>query len=177
MQFNAQMGRLYSLFGEKAFSNERLKLIWNFTSDLDDNSFEHIVDHMVSNFRQIPLPKDFKEAAIAERNSKADYRNTAAVNGEMKYDCLDCHDLGYMLLKSRADGKELLVRHKCAAGETNSISIPFFTRPMLDDYSLSEVPKNWFVPSDKSMKGIWEKVNGWKNYIRMAENHWREASQ
>lgn len=78
-EFNLQMGRLFSLFGEKSFSNERLKMIWNFTSDLSANSFERIIDHMISNFRQTPLPKDFKEAAVGERNNFADLRSVPAI--------------------------------------------------------------------------------------------------
>lgn len=73
--FNHQMGRMYSLFGEKSFANERLKIIWSIVEDLQDHSFTRIVNHMVSNFRQPPLPKDFREAAIGERNSHADLRS------------------------------------------------------------------------------------------------------
>jgi hypothetical protein len=66
--FNQQMGRLYSLFGEKNFPPERLKIIWSSVEGLDDGSFTKIINHFVSSFRQAPLPKDFNEASRLERH-------------------------------------------------------------------------------------------------------------
>lgn len=67
--FDEQMKRLYSTFGEKSFSNERIRLIWNHVSDLPDNNFTRIVNHLLSTQRYAPLPKEFKEAAVAERKA------------------------------------------------------------------------------------------------------------
>lgn len=68
IHFNSEMGRIYSLFGDKFYPSERIKLIWHSVNRLPDESFTRIVDHLISSFRQAPLPKDFKEAAVAERH-------------------------------------------------------------------------------------------------------------
>lgn len=75
--FNIDMQRIYSVFGEKAYGNERLNLIWKFCSDLEDNQFSKIVDHFLSSARYSPLPKDFKDAATAEKSKSF----TNLVNG------------------------------------------------------------------------------------------------
>lgn len=67
-QFQFQMKRLESAFGEKHFDLERLDLIKQSVFWMELGQFSSVVDHFISSFRQAPLPKDFKEAAIHERN-------------------------------------------------------------------------------------------------------------
>lgn len=74
-EFLIQMQRLTSAYGEKAFDRGRMELISRHVRDLSPYGFSRIVDHLLSNFRQAPLPKDFAEAARAERNSFSDARS------------------------------------------------------------------------------------------------------
>jgi hypothetical protein len=74
-EFLFQMQRLISAFGEKSFDRGRMELISRHVRDLSPHSFSRIVDHLLSNFRQAPLPKDFAEAARGERNHASDLRS------------------------------------------------------------------------------------------------------
>jgi hypothetical protein len=71
LEFKTEMHRLESTFSPSAFSFERLELI--------RRNFARIVDHLIANFRTPPLPKDFKEAASAERNHMADLRSVPSI--------------------------------------------------------------------------------------------------
>jgi hypothetical protein len=79
IEFIGQMKRLTDAFGEKPFDRGRMELISRHVRDLSAYSFTRIVDHLLSNFRQAPLPKDFKEAAMAERNNWHDLRSVPAI--------------------------------------------------------------------------------------------------
>lgn len=66
-QFQFQMHRLESAFGERHFPLERLELIWGLVAWMGLGQFSCVVDHMLSTMRYAPLPKDFKEASILEK--------------------------------------------------------------------------------------------------------------
>lgn len=70
--FNAEMQRLHSTFGEKAFTSERIKLIWGHWRDLPAQSFSRVVNKLIATSRQVPLPQDFIEAAHQERKRSFD---------------------------------------------------------------------------------------------------------
>lgn len=74
LEFTSQMKRLENTFGEKHFDIERLTLIRRHVFDLPIFNFARIVDHLISTMRLAPLPKDFKEAARAEKNHFQDLR-------------------------------------------------------------------------------------------------------
>lgn len=74
-EFVHQMKRFDSVFGQKSYPWERLELIKRHVIDLPPYNFSRIVDHLLSTMRQAPLPKDFKEAAYAERKQMEDLRS------------------------------------------------------------------------------------------------------
>jgi hypothetical protein len=69
-EFDVQMNRITATFGEgKVYNRERLALIWKAVNDLTAHSFSRIVDNFIASSRYAPLPKDFQEAAYAERKN------------------------------------------------------------------------------------------------------------
>lgn len=78
-EFIYQMKRLENEFSSKHFGYERLNRIKQCVMDLTPYGFSRVIDHMIDNFRQAPLPKDFREAARAERNAYADLRSIPAI--------------------------------------------------------------------------------------------------
>lgn len=70
--FNNEMGRLYGLFGEKSFHQERVRFIWSHWKDLPDHGFTKFVNKLIATCRQAPLPQDFIEAAHQERKRSFD---------------------------------------------------------------------------------------------------------
>lgn len=65
--FDREIERLRNTFGKTPFSNDRLALAWNEVKDLSAPWFNRWVDFWLSNERQAPLPKDFREATSVER--------------------------------------------------------------------------------------------------------------
>jgi ABC-type Fe3+ transport system substrate-binding protein len=68
-EFDTQIIRLKDCFGERAYSNERVKLIWREVYQRTQKWMANSVDFFVSsrNTNQAPLPKDFADLAAAER--------------------------------------------------------------------------------------------------------------
>lgn len=67
--FAAQMDILCAIFGTAEYSEHRRTLIWNECSDLSEEQFAKIIKHFcyVKNVKYPPLPSDFKESAIKQR--------------------------------------------------------------------------------------------------------------
>lgn len=70
--FNAEMQRLYSTFGEKAYTAERIKLIWGHWRDLPAQMFARVINKHIATSRQAPMPQDLIEAAHLERKRSFD---------------------------------------------------------------------------------------------------------
>lgn len=69
-EFDQQMSRITNTFGEgRVYSRDRIAQIWKTVCDLSGYQFARIVDNFLSSFRQSPLPKDFADAARAERRT------------------------------------------------------------------------------------------------------------
>lgn len=69
-QFKWQIQRLESVFGGKYFDIERLDLIRQQVMWMEMGDFAHMVSHFIASFKFPPLPKDFKEAVIAHKNTR-----------------------------------------------------------------------------------------------------------
>lgn len=65
-EFEIQMKRVFSEFDQKFYGPEKMKLIWNAVQVLPSRQFEKVVSELIANFRQAPLPKDFRDAAFPE---------------------------------------------------------------------------------------------------------------
>ena len=78
-EFLEKMARLTGSFGDKAFDRGRMDIIYRCVRELPPISLDRIIDHMISNFRQAPLPKDFKAAVIAEKNHFSDLRSVPEI--------------------------------------------------------------------------------------------------
>ncbi len=65
--FRAQMGKVARVFGEKYYTADRSKTIWNAVEHLSEAWFENLVNSMITTQRNAPLPIEFMEAAKRER--------------------------------------------------------------------------------------------------------------
>ena len=70
--YRMQMAKLSRVFGDKHYSAERVKTIWNSVHNLSDQWFENLVNSMIVTQRQPPLPIEFMEAAKRERRKTQD---------------------------------------------------------------------------------------------------------
>jgi len=67
VEFDNQINRLRDCFGDRAYSDERAKLIWNSCQSFDTQWFRRLVDGMISTEKHAPLPAAFYDAASQER--------------------------------------------------------------------------------------------------------------
>jgi hypothetical protein len=117
--FTLQMGRLGSVFGEKNFQREKLKLIFNACSRLPEASFEKIITHFISTFRQAPLPTDFFQATLAEARS---LYSGGSQRSEVPYsqECDICNDSGITNVRLKDTTETYFINCACADTEVGS---------------------------------------------------------
>lgn len=66
-QFDMQVNRLKDVYGDKAFPDQRIKIIWREVQDFDASWFTRVVDGLIGSERYAPLMDKFAEAASKER--------------------------------------------------------------------------------------------------------------
>lgn len=66
IEFQTQMQRLKAAFGEKGYTEERIKLIWQYVEKMNDLKLEKWVSHFIATSRTAPLPADFLELVSLE---------------------------------------------------------------------------------------------------------------
>ena len=70
--FTQQMGKVTRVFGKEHYPEPRMKTIWIAVKDLSEEWFEKLVNSMITQLRQAPLPIEFMEAARKERRKGQD---------------------------------------------------------------------------------------------------------
>lgn len=166
--FKIQIGRLESLFGAKAFPEQRLKIIWHWTKDLYDYEFEKIITHMASALRQPPMPVEFKEAAGREMRSRYG-QNSVDLSQYYNISCEYCFDTGICQASSLEDDFKTLAECDCIIACDRNLpkinAIINFTKEPLDT--------SWFKPESEMIeKSILDKAESWLSRISTAENYW-----
>lgn len=76
-EFQKQVQRLITCFGEKNYMPERVEIIWKFVCDLGDEWFQATVSSMIATERMPPLPNQFQQAAIDERQKRYEIQRRA----------------------------------------------------------------------------------------------------
>lgn len=175
-QFNIQMERLYAVFGEKSFTEQRNAITWKYVGGLPYTNFIKIIDHFIGSFRYAPLPEDFKIASISERRSMAGSIGIIyAVPDVIK--CRECDDLGILRVNHLRESIEMLVRCVCNASPTDKL--PIWNEKKSGDWIKSKCPIDWFKPKqnlpeddNKALKVLWPFVESWKAKLKFAEEFW-----
>lgn len=154
--FNTQMRRLTSQFGEKAYGEERWKLIWNEISDLSPEWFRKTVDEMIGNSRLAPLVSEFRDLARQERLKRAKERTKTQTNvyDLDKYRCEYCDNVGIYFSYNNHDPNRspYVFRCHCSIGRRDSRQgIPFTTQWHIDEGYV------WLDPKHMRHRG-WPRV-------------------
>lgn len=68
-EFNDEMRRIESMFGEKHYSNERKEMIWRRVRGFSKKRFRAVCDEIIGSCRTFPVVKDFDEAATRAREA------------------------------------------------------------------------------------------------------------
>ena len=159
--FKKQMDRLVAVFGDKPFHQEKIKLIFGSVRSLPEDSFEAIVTHFLSTFRSAPLPKDFHEAAIKERNNMPKARSEDPVEEEL---CKWCLNSGLMEIHHKQSEKDYLVRCGCEEGAASiHTKVPRWNKVNMAEKFTAVLakPKKWapdkFDP-DRPMRSLQDRI-------------------
>lgn len=101
-QLSVQLDRLIDTFGDKAFSDQRIALIWEIVNGLEYSQVISIVDGFLKKSRHAPLPDDFSQAAKDFRRSSRDYA-LGEIRPREIAQCLDCGDSGFIRLSRNTE--------------------------------------------------------------------------
>ena len=175
-QFNIQMERLSSVFGEKAFSEQRLALIWRHVEKLSYPAFFKITEHFLGSFRFAPLPNDFKDAVGSEMRSNP--RRGVEVQ-TWAPTCSECDDTGVVVVCPEPE-IESLMRCLCDKGTNHFSKLPEWSNSV-SKWKKEKCPTEWFRPdemkSDANGEIRWQaslnkKSEYWKAKVNLAEQFW-----
>lgn len=96
-QFRLQIERLADTFGDKAFPDQRVHMMWESAQEHLYPTVISIVDQFIRNSKSAPLPGDFAEALSASRSQKRKYALSEMRPKEI-CQCFDCADSGFIRL-------------------------------------------------------------------------------
>lgn len=175
--YEKHLNRLKSEFGEKAFGTERGVLIWKAVEDLSEEEFVRVIDHMISSFRYAPLPKDFFEAARAEKSKRLTFHE------DLPYviQCEDCQDCGHIFITAD-DGTATWAYCHCGEGfrqmDIQNLGLPRWDRSMASSCTIRIFPKSFFKPKDgfdpeRALDSLRPTFMQWRDELRLAERYWR----
>lgn len=178
--FENQITRLKDSFGEKFFSEERKKMIWNWTKDLYQNELDKIVSYFISESKLPPLPVNFKEAASKEKK----LRPIKIIKVPFHIDCKLCFDIGIHQIKNKIDKFQTLVICDCNHGDTVSNNLKRWEYSMNGEWEKLPLDPSEFTPdtnknekldSHKTRSSIKNKARFWKARIHVAEQVWLDT--
>lgn len=75
-EFNRELNRLKDCFGDKNYSDERVKILWSEVKDLTGDWFIRVINFFIGNQRQPPLIGEFREEIAKERDRQWKIKKT-----------------------------------------------------------------------------------------------------
>lgn len=94
-QFRLQIDRLCDTFGDKAFPDQRVHMMWESADGHLYPTVIAVVDQFIRNSKSAPLPGDFAEALAATKTQKRKYA-LGDIQPREICKCLDCGDSGFI---------------------------------------------------------------------------------
>ncbi len=185
-EFDQEMARIYEVFKRTQYTAERTELIFKGLCNLPRESFRRIVTHFISTYKTAPLPKDFFEAAIRERNHIGFKKESKP----REIWCKKCNDSGVVNVLHKASKKRLFMHcdgiqeNGTTCDDRNPWNLPrwapsldtdFTFIPFFGEEALKWKPKK-FSPArlEESLK---DKVEEWKLMVRVSEQFWIEYAK
>lgn len=144
--FKEEMKRMYSLFGEKSYPEERLKSIWRTCQTLPNESFRGIVNRFVDSSKAAPLPDEFKKLAYEEKKRLGIEIKEPESKPSAEAQCWDCGDSGNLKILRRetfeawAKFPEGTIRCQCEVGQKRPVSQgPIWNSQIAKSYTIDPV--------------------------------------
>lgn len=121
-EFDTQMNRLKSVFGDKAYPDERATLLWRDVRNLSGRWLEGAVDQLIASCRQAPLSSEFGPLIGIERErvAKLEKDHAAIHDWNQPYKCEFCRDRGvYLCLLNGDRSAPYAFRCHCPRGQND----------------------------------------------------------
>lgn len=137
LEFNEQVNRLRSVYGDKAYPDERVRLLWREVGSLSSAWFESAVSGLIQSCRQAPLAHEFSPMISDERERVyRKQKEKELVTREItSYSCEYCKDMGvFLCIKNDDRSVPYVFRCHCARGRSDlRRKIPHYTRESADE--------------------------------------------
>lgn len=174
--FNEGVARLKEIYGPNPFAPQRSIQIWKACEDLTDSEFNRIIEHIIASFRQPPLPKDFYEAARAEKSRRIIFKE----DEPYKIQCEECQDTGLMWITS---DQSIATWCFCGCNEglnqmiLRGLALPRWDYNMKMTCKSRKFPIEAFKPKavfdpKKPVDSLMERVTAWNKELKTAEQYW-----
>ena len=163
----------------------RTKRIYESLKFLPKEAFFDIADMMIDNYRQMPTPEDFRQAAKEwKKNHLKDSNNEIIEITPIK--CNYCYETGYIFCKLNNDEPVTLVYCECEIGKEKSNKynscMPRWDKKFEPVYGFIKLqfPYKDFIPNNpKSYIDLLNDciVKSWKEKIKNAHAYWDKKNK
>lgn len=146
MEFSEGIDRLKDVFGDRAYSPERVKLIWKLVGREDRIFWHQCLDQLIGSSRQPPLLQEISQILYESRAKRSSETKKIAKeeSWEFRYSCDFCYDNGVYLANKKGHTGEWAFRCHCEKGDFDPRkNIPQFKKAHYDQgYFWSDVTKS-----------------------------------
>lgn len=135
--FQEEITKLKTIYGEKAYPTERIKLIRREMQRFDDHEFRQIVDELIATCGSAPLLDKFRAVAgnVVSKQpelQKSDYwENVQPV-------CGDCKNRGVVRAVHRVNGNDYAFRCPCVSGDKRNANFTRWSWDLDAEYELQQ---------------------------------------
>jgi hypothetical protein len=134
--FQKQIARLTSTYGDKAYPPERVQILWAQLRHCQVDDMRAAVSAVIADSPRAPMAKDLAEAVEQAARRRRDVE--ASGTGELPK-CRYCWDQGWVVTRRTGPSLGTALRCCCAAGRARLRTIPQF-RPEHHDPDDFELP-------------------------------------
>lgn len=121
--FQAQIERLRLTYGQNAYPEERIKMLWKSFNLKMDEEFKEVIDWLICNKRTAPMLAEFREGF--EQVKKGEDRSYVYLKSQKsKTFCGPCGGDGLVYLIKKETGSRYAFRCNCENAGAQSSSIP-----------------------------------------------------
>ena len=135
-EFQSQVERLKSVYGDRAYPDERVKLLWSAAGSLPGDWFRRTVDSLIGGMRQAPVLSDFQEAIGAERERVWRSQKAAQLSAKVMdfARCSWCGGNGVVLARRKDDHTPWAFKCRCSNARNDNRNYPIFSES--DEYEV-----------------------------------------
>lgn len=129
-EFSKQMDRLREVYGDRAYTAERVKLIFRQVQDESASWWLKCVDYLIGVCRQPPLSMEINEQLLIERERKwesSKHNQLEPIKSE--WNCWCCKGTGVFICSQKMQPGWWAFRCACEKGlQDRRTAIPFYTQ-------------------------------------------------